>query len=201
MDEGREHYSAVVIGSGFGGTLTALPLARAFKERDQGERLLVLERGTWWTTPVETVQDKRVAALKFLQDHGQPVQCWSSAENFRGFLDIFTRCVRRKRNPDGLYDLTNFGRYAPFRLGLMTNDGVTILRASGVGGGSLVYANVTIRPPDLVFDDPRWPLSWAAAERHDYYELARDAIGYGVLWALNERQSKQDPSFQPAVKA
>jgi choline dehydrogenase-like flavoprotein len=201
MNDASGHYSAVVIGSGFGGTLTALPLARAFKERGKGERLLMLERGTWWTTPVETVQDKRVAALKFLQDQGEPVQCWSSAENFRGFLDIFTRCVRRKRNPDGLYDLTNFGRYAPFRLGLMSNDGVTILRASGVGGGSLVYANVTIRPPDFVFDYPRWPLSWTPAERHDYYELARDAIGYGVLWTLNDRQTKQDPSFQPVVQA
>ena len=201
MGDGPGHYSAVVIGSGFGGTLTALPLARAFKERDRGETLLMLERGTWWTTPVETVQDKRVAALKFLEERGQPVQCWSSAENFRGFLDIFTRCVRRKRNPDGLYDLTNFGRYGPFRLGLMANDGVTILRASGVGGGSLVYANVTIRPPDFVFDDPRWPLSWKPAERHDYYQRARDAIGYGVLWALNDRQTRQDPNFQPAVQA
>ena len=75
------HYSAVVIGSGFGGTMTALPLALAFRDRGKGEDVLMLERGTWWTTPVETVQDKDVAALAFLQRRQQPVQCWSSAEN------------------------------------------------------------------------------------------------------------------------
>lgn len=39
------HYDAVVIGSGFGGTMTALPLAQAFKTRGRGGKLLMLERG------------------------------------------------------------------------------------------------------------------------------------------------------------
>lgn len=160
----------------------------------------MLERGTWWTTPVGTVQDKEVRTASFLdKDKGQPVQFWSSAENFRGFLDIFTRCVRRPRNPDGLYELTNFGRYLPLRLGLAQNDGVTILRANGVGGGSLVYANVTIRPPESVLTDADWPMSWDKAARDQYYDLARDAIGIGVLWALNDRETKQNPAFQPVV--
>jgi choline dehydrogenase-like flavoprotein len=193
------HYAAVVIGSGFGGTMTALPLARAFSARRQGEKLLMLERGTWWTTPVGTVQDKEVKAYDFLRSKGQPVQFWSSAEHFRGFVDLFTRCVRRKNNEDGLYELTNFGRRGLLGLGLAQNDGVTILRACGVGGGSLVYANVTIQPPDLVFEDPRWaPVSWRAAERNGYYELARDAIGFGVLYALHQRDVAQNPTLAAA---
>src|SRR5438067_11722895 len=112
-----DHYTVVVIGSGFGGSMTGLDLAREFNLRMKGEKLLMLERGTWWTTPVGTVQDKEVAARQFLEDKHQPVQFWSSAEHFRGFLDIFTRCVRRPSNPDGLYDLTNFGRYLPLKLG------------------------------------------------------------------------------------
>ena len=191
---GTPHYDAVVIGSGFGGTMTALPLARAFKTRRRGERLLMLERGTWWTTPVGTVQDKEVRTASFLErDKGQPVQFWSSAENFRGFIDIFTRCVRRPRNPDGLYELSTFGRYLPFRIGLAQNDGVTILRTCGVGGGSLVYANVTIRPPEFVLTGAEWPLSWDKARRDYYYDLARDAIGVGVLWALNDRARDPNP--------
>jgi choline dehydrogenase-like flavoprotein len=110
MKSAEQHYDAVVIGSGFGGTMTALSLARAYKARGQGERILMLERGTWWTTPVGTVQDKEVRTYSFLKAKGQPVQFWSSAENFRGFLDLYTRCLRRRGNEDGLYDLTAFGR-------------------------------------------------------------------------------------------
>lgn len=180
----EERYEAVVVGSGFGGTLTALSLARALRGKG---RILMLERGTWWTTPVGTVQDKEVKTYDFLRDKGQPVQFWSSAENFRGFLDLYTRCFRRKGNEDGLYDLTTFGRRGLF--GLRHNDGVSILRASGVGGGSLVYANVTIRPPNAVLEDPRWPLTWTGQQRDNYFELARDAIGFGVAYALHRRDS------------
>jgi choline dehydrogenase-like flavoprotein len=193
MPRTEEHYDVVVIGSGFGGSMTALGLARAFKARGQGERVLMLERGTWWTTPVATVQDKQVKTYGFLRDEKrQPVQLWSSAGNFRGFVDLYTRCVRRRRNEDGLYDLTAFGRKGLF--GLRRNDGVTILRACGVGGGSLVYANVTIRPPDAVTEDPRWPLTWTTQERDEYYDLARDAIGKGVIHALYQRDVARDPT-------
>src|SRR5215211_7650195 len=192
MAESADQYDLVVIGAGCGRTMTALSVARAFKARGAGERILMLERGTWWTTPVGTVQDKEVKTYSFLRSKDQPVQYWSSAESFRGFLDLYTRCFRRRRNEDGLYDLTAFGRRGPF--GLRENDGVTILRASGVGGGSLVYANVTIRPPDAVTEDARWPLQWPPQERDDYYDLARDAIGLGVLYALYQRDIARDPS-------
>jgi len=86
MQAAEDHYDAVVIGSGCGGTMTALPLARAVKARGAGERILMLERGTWWTTPVGTVQDKEVKTFSFLEGKGQPVQYWSSAENFRASL-------------------------------------------------------------------------------------------------------------------
>jgi choline dehydrogenase-like flavoprotein len=192
MAEQAPHYAAVVIGSGFGGSMTALSLARAFKGRNRQEKVLMLERGTWWTTPVPTVQDREVETYEFLRGHGQPVQYWASANSFRGFVDIVTRCVRRPGNEDGLYDVTTFGKKGLF--GLLTNDGVSIMRASGVGGGSLVYSNVTIQPPDLVFDDPRWPThtKWDKATRDGYYQLARNAIGLGVLFALQTRDHERD---------
>ena len=94
------HYTVVVIGTGFGGTMTALPLACEFVRRKKAETILMLERGTWWTTPVGTVQDKEVKTYDFLVQKGQPVQFWSTPNNFRGFVDIFTRCLRRKKNED-----------------------------------------------------------------------------------------------------
>src|SRR6266540_4422917 len=149
------HKNVVIIGSGFGGSMTGLSLARAFN-KDSAKTILMLERGTWWTTPVSTVQDKEIANHKFLADKGQPVQYWSSLNHFRGFIDLFTRCYRRPKNEDGLYDLTQLGK--PGFLGLFggENDGVSILRACGVGGGSLVYSNITIRPPNFIFNDSRW---------------------------------------------
>src|SRR5713101_5823136 len=96
--------NVVIIGSGFGACMTGLSLARAYK--GSGKTILMLERGTWWTTPVATVQDKEIANYTFLAGKGQPVQYWSSLNHFRGFIDLFTRCYRRPSNEDGLYDLT-----------------------------------------------------------------------------------------------
>jgi choline dehydrogenase-like flavoprotein len=192
--EPAPHHTVCVIGSGFGGTMTALALGREFKRRNEGETVLILERGTWWTTPVPTVQDREVETYTFLREKKQqPVQFWSTPDHFKGFIDLYTRCFRRRGNKDGLYDLVTFGKRGIF--GLARNDGVTIMRASGVGGGSLVYSNITIQPPDLVLDDPRWPTSWEKAERDDYYALARRAIGNGALFALLERDHARDASL------
>lgn len=198
---GQHHFTAVVIGTGFGGVMTALPLAKKFLERPQGETILMIERGTWWTTPVSTVQDKEVKTRDFLARKSQPVQFWSSLNRFRGFIDIFTRCLRRKNNEDGLYDMTRLGK--PGFLGLFggENDGVSIVRASGVGGGSLVYSNITIRPPDLIFDDGRWPVTWTPQKRDEYFEFARHAIGYGVLSALSARDASNLPFKGTALPA
>ena len=190
------HKDIVIIGSGFGGSMTGLTLARAI---GKSKKILMLERGTWWTTPVSTVQDKEVANYKTLSDAGEPVQYWSSQNHFRGFIDLFTRCYRRPGNEDGLYDVTRLGK--PGFLGLFggESDGVSIVRACGVGGGSLVYSNITIRPPDLIFQDERWPLSWSDQERNRYYELARHAISYGVMSARDAEANHNMPYLDPGT--
>jgi cholesterol oxidase len=201
MERTQQRYDVVVIGSGFGGTMVALSLAHALK--GTGKKILILERGTWWTTPVGTVADKEVGTYDFLQKkHGQPVQFWPSMDHFKGFLDILLRCVRHDGNEDGLYDFTAFGKKGLFgRIG-QENDGVMILRASGVGGGSLVYSNITIQPPDLVFDDARWP-GWTRdkQKREAYYTLAREAIGFGVAYAREQQKATPDPNQVAALKA
>jgi len=189
-----DRYDVVVIGTGFGGSMTALTLAHTFKCRGKDETILMLERGTWWSTPVSTVADAEVKTPQFLRDHGQPVQYWSSVDHFRGAIDILLRCYRRKGNEDGLYELTRFGTNGFLGFG-GKSDGVSILRSCGVGGGSLVYSNVTIRPPDFVLDDPRWP-KWEKKERDWYFDLARDSIGYGVIWAREQRRKNDDPSLK-----
>lgn len=216
MKEETSHYKVVVIGSGFGGTMTALPLADKFKERaekraDEGkpeieEKVLILERGTWWTTPISVVQDKEVKAADLIAGKGQPVQLWSSQNHFRGFIDLFTRCFRRSkdvniftrlfkrfRNEDGLFDFTRFGTRGFLGLFGGTSDGVSVIRANGVGGGSLIYSNITIQPPDLIFDDERWCKGWDAATRKTYYDRARHAIGYSVVSILHAKKANRIP--------
>jgi choline dehydrogenase-like flavoprotein len=60
-----------------------------------------------------------------------------------------------------------------------------------------VYSNITIRPPDIIFDDDRWPLTWTREERNHYYELARHAIGYGVISAREAAANNNIPFLDP----
>src|SRR5262249_2612399 len=198
-----EHFDLAVIGTGFGASMTALSIAHRFEglytspapPAAKAPRILLIERGTWWTTPVETVQDKEVAVRKLLLKREQPTQEWSTANDLRGTLDLLERCRRSEERPQGLYDFSTVGK----RFFGLRNDGVSVLRASGVGGGSLVYSNITIRPPETIFQDLSWPGMWGRPdpnERNRLYSLARNAIGYSVEWALAKAASS-DPQADP----
>ena len=41
------NFDAIIIGTGFGGTIAATKLAA------KGKKVLMLERGTWWVTPAK----------------------------------------------------------------------------------------------------------------------------------------------------
>lgn len=204
-------HTVVVIGSGFGGSMTALSIGREFRNRAQGETVHILERGTWWTTPTGTVQDLDVRTPEHLAANGQhAVQYWPSVDHASGLIDVLGRCFKRDSNPDGLYDITEFGtertgalaRLRRALFGLKKSDGIRIVHASGVGGGSLIYSNVTIKPPDPLFQTAPWrSISWTDDERAGYYELARQAIGYGVLFALDRRDNLKKPDTVFAAAA
>src|SRR5437016_4500666 len=114
MNTNEEQFDVVVIGSGFGGSITALRLAQA------GKSVLILERG------------KRYGPGDF------PRKVTDVNSLFWGYPD--------QPNSLGLYDVRFLS-------------GIATVVASGVGGGSLIYANIHIRPDPIVFDDPRWPRS------------------------------------------
>ena len=65
-------------------------------------------------------------------------------------------------NPDGIFDLR-----------LMRD--LSVLTASGVGGGSLVYANVQLRAPAEVFARD-WPLAIDRAALDPYYDRTEAAL-------------------------
>ena len=122
-------YDAVVVGSGFGGGITACRLA------EQGWRVCVLERG------------RRFGPGDFPDRPEQAPRMFLHA----------------RHNPGGFFDLR-----------IMKD--VAVMTGAGVGGGSLVYANVQLRAPDDVFDDPAWPAAIDAAALRPYYDRTEDAL-------------------------
>ena len=60
-----------------------------------------------------------------------------------------------------------------------------------------MYSNITVRPPETLFQDPRWPGAWRAdaAERNRLYLLARDAIGFSVQYAIEAAKPTPDPAI------
>ena len=115
IDRMAREYDVVVVGSGYGGAVTASRLARA------GFRVCVLERGAEF------------------QPGDFPE---SSLEGFREMqIDL---PERRMGSTTALFD---------FRM----NPDISVLAGCGLGGTSLINANVAIRPDPRVWGDPVWP--------------------------------------------
>ena len=64
----------------------------------------------------------------------------------------------------GLYDVRAFS-------------GIGAVVAAGVGGGSLIYANIHIRPHPRVFEDPRWPSEYTRSRLDPYYDRVAARMG------------------------
>ena len=130
-------YDAIVVGTGFGGTIAAIALSAASK------KVLLIERGTFWITP-ETLGNppppdpQRPALRDWAKAKGHPVQFWARPDNGRGIVNLLA-ALRTDLNKRGLYQYSMF-------------DEAHILTASGVGGGSLIYSNVNLQPMQEVLD-------------------------------------------------
>jgi len=121
----------VVVGSGFGGSVSAMRL------REKGYSVLVLERGKRFRD--EDFAKTTWRARKYL---------WAPLLRCFGILEI-----------------------SPFR-------DVVVLHGSGVGGGSLGYANVLMEPDDAAFASPAWRrhANWRDLLR-PHYATARRMLG------------------------
>jgi cholesterol oxidase len=115
IEDIQDHYEVVVIGSGYGGAITASRLARA------GRQVCLLERG------------------KELQPGEYPNTGPEALAEMQ--FDLPDRHVGSRT---GLYD---------FRV----NDDLNVVMGCGLGGTSLINANVSLRADQRVFADPRWP--------------------------------------------
>src|SRR5437879_2065456 len=127
-------YDAIIIGTGFGATVVATELAI---ERGRS-RILMLERGVWWFTPERPLPPYITSKPG---DKREPLQYWPRPDHRQGILDLLSvvktnidmvEALRDIRDrPQPLYQYNSFPQ-------------IDILTASGVGGGSLIYSNVSI---------------------------------------------------------
>ncbi|UOZ10483.1 GMC oxidoreductase [Amycolatopsis sp. WQ 127309] len=124
-------YDVLVIGSGFGGSVTALRLT------EKGYRVGVLETG------------RRFADDEFAK----------TSWRLRKYLWA-----------------PKLGCFGIQRLTLLKN--TFVMSGSGVGGGSLVYANTLYEPPDEFYADPQWAhiTDWKD-ELAPYYDQAKRMLG------------------------
>ncbi|MEW6055046.1 MAG: GMC family oxidoreductase [Bdellovibrionota bacterium] len=124
-------FDYIVIGSGFGGSVSAMRLA------EKGYKVCVLERG------------KRYRASDFAKTN------W----DLKRYLWMpLLRCF-------GIQNISLFKN-------------VLILSGTGVGGGSLVYANTLLEPGDAFYQAPQWSgLADWKQELKPCYETAKKMLG------------------------
>jgi cholesterol oxidase len=138
MMEDAETFSAVVVGSGFAGSVAACRLTQAGFDTLLLERGRRYERGDFPRPPM--VDDLLAYRKKTPKESGFGRLSWSID---RGLFDV--------------RDLV----------------GMQVVQSAGYGGGSLIYANVHIRPPDAAFAD--WP---------ERFRTPRDPEGFGRYFDL-----------------
>jgi len=116
----KTSYDFVIVGSGYGGAITAARIATA--NLNPKPSICILERGREWK-PGE-------------------------------FPDTFDGYLKQQRsgvNPLGLYELLNYRD-------------ITVVKGNGLGGTSLVNANVALIPDEEVFTLAGWPRSLPRSE-------------------------------------
>ncbi|OLP03670.1 hypothetical protein BVU76_03820 [Mycolicibacterium porcinum] len=125
ISELNGHASVIVVGSGYGGSITASRLARA------GQQVWLLERGRE-LHPGEYPDSMREAVAS-------------------GHLTVEGGSVGSRT---GLFDLRVF-------------DDMNVMVGCGLGGTSLVNANVSVKAEPEVFEQQRWPAELRAAHALD----------------------------------
>jgi len=137
-----ERLEAIVIGSGFGGSITGCRLSKKWPGK-----VMLLERG------------KRYLMGAF------PRSPHDFSQNFWNVPEENRRRPAKLSTGEwhGLFDIRS-GHH------------MDVVLCAGLGGGSLIYANVFLMPPDEVFDR-RWPASCNRESLWPYYTVAKEVLG------------------------
>jgi cholesterol oxidase len=159
------HYDVIIIGSGYGGAVSALRLGEAQAST------LVLERGRAWKVD-DTTQDATFATLESVIASGDPRSTWLNdvciGNLYTSAFGPPIPCQPSTGILDSISDQPNLYDAAP----KMRVKGVTALVAAGVGGGSLVNNAITYQPTKQGWDAAFPPAELPGMQRV-WYELSR----------------------------
>lgn len=201
---------AVVIGSGFGGTITSLSLVNKYVKdaqtnpSDPKKKVVVLERGQWWVShelpkspgshefeDLTKTPDERKGIREFLESKNMPYKTWPYPDNISGLSQM----IDNLHNNNNRYGLLNY----------RISQRVHTLTASGVGGGSLVYTNVTEEPHESIIDawDTDLNLGINSSNLSQYFDMARGFIGVNKIAtnsSIGDVKLPRSKAFHDAAK-
>src|SRR3954464_1275038 len=138
----------IIIGTGCGASVAGTKLL----EKKPNATIHMLERGLWWFTPERPLPQYLIDQNK-ADPKAQPIQYWPRPNHSKGVLDLLSVVRSNNTFVEGLRSfagdvgafLTGQKRPQPlYRYSLFKD--IDIVTSSGVGGGSLIYANVSIEP-------------------------------------------------------
>ncbi|MDE3167364.1 MAG: GMC family oxidoreductase, partial [Acidobacteriota bacterium] len=155
-------YDFVIVGSGYGGAITAARLATSNLKSKPS--ICILERGREW----------------------EPGAFPESA------ADVLA-ATRGDLNPLGLYELLN-------------HPDISVIKGNGLGGTSLINANVAIRPDPEVFAQFGWPAAMTYDALTPFYDRASAVLApahhpraaqLGTIKALQVRAAELGTNVEP----
>lgn len=161
-------YEAIVIGSGFGGSINTCRLSKKWPGK-----VMLLERG------------KRYPLGAFPRSpHDMANNFWNLPPEKRNRPKNIA-----SKETHGMFDIRNF-------------DHIDAVVGAGLGGGSLIYANVFLQPPDEVFDHT-WPETSKKDALQPYYAVSKEVLGARPMPQSDDprRQVIRTGLFQEFAKA
>lgn len=144
---GSTDYEAVVIGSGFGGGVMCARLAKRWPGK-----VLLLERGKAYPLGSFPRSTNDLAS-----------NFWCPSDDSHQRPKHITQRRQGQGALLGMFDIRSFSR-------------IDTVTCAGLGGGSLIYANVFLRPPAGVFAQ-HWPAQLNLSTLAPYYDVAQAVLG------------------------
>jgi cholesterol oxidase len=150
-------HEAVIIGSGFGGAVMSARLSKKWPGR-----VLLLERGKAYPLG---------AYPRSPHDMADNLWCPDGDSASRPHA---VRQRRQKRGHlAGMFDIRHF-------------DKIDTVTSAVFGGGSQIYANVFLRPPEAVFEQ-NWPATLRRGSLEAYYQVGQQVLGARTIPAWDNK--------------